>query len=50
MAFGELVVLDDMGHGDGIETAYEKTELIEWVLKQRRTDFEKVAEAFSEYF
>ena len=46
----ELVVLSGAGHGDGIEAAYEKTELIEWLLKQRRTDFEPVAEAFSEYF
>ena len=46
----KLVVLNGLAHGDGIEAAYEKTELIEWILKQRRTDFEPVPEAFSEYF
>ena len=45
-----LVVLEGMGHGDGIENAYENTDLISWVLKQRRTDFEPVPETFSEYF
>ena len=45
-----LVVLEGMGHGDGIENAYENTDLISWMLKQRRTDFEPVPEAFSEYF
>lgn len=46
----QLIVIGGFGHGDGIEEAYEKTELTEWILKQRRTSFEKVAEAFSEYF
>ena len=46
----QLTVLKGFGHGDGIDEAYENTDLIEWILKQRKTDFEKVAEAFSEYF
>ena len=46
----QLVVLKGFGHGDGIEEAYENTDIISWLLKQRRTDFEAVSEAFSEYF
>ncbi len=45
-----LILLDGMDHGDGIDYAYRSTELIEWLLAQRRTDFTPVPENCSEYF
>lgn len=45
-----LLLLDGQGHNDGIDYAYRHTELIDWLLKQRRTDFEPVPENCSEYF
>ena len=46
----ELIVLKGLGHNDGIEEAYYRTELIEWLLSQRRKEFAPVSEAMSEYF
>ncbi len=46
----ELVVLDGFGHNDGIYEAYKNRNLIDWMLKQRRTDFEPVKEVCSEFF
>lgn len=45
-----LLLLEGQGHNDGIDYAYRHTELIEWLLAQRRTDFEPVPENCSEYF
>lgn len=45
-----LLMLDGFGHCDGIEEAYENTDLIEWLLMQRRVDFTPVPEAYSECF
>lgn len=45
-----LHVLRGFGHNDGIEEAYYRTELLTWLLGQRRTDFTPVPEALSEYF
>ena len=45
-----LISLEGMGHGDGIDYAYRSTELIDWLISQRRTDFEPVPENCSEYF
>ena len=45
-----LILLPGEGHNDGIDSAYRHTELIDWLLAQRRTDFEPVAENCSEYF
>lgn len=45
-----LHVLKGFGHNDGIEEAYCRTELIAWLLCQRRIDFTPVPEAMSEYF
>lgn len=42
--------LENFGHNDGIDEAYANTDLIEWLLAQRRTDFSKIAEFCSEYF
>ena len=46
----KLLLLDGLGHNDGIDYAYGKTDLIEWLLSQRRTDFAEVAEVCSEYY
>lgn len=45
-----LISLEGLGHNDGIDYAYRHTELIDWLLEQRRTDFEPVPENCSEYF
>ena len=45
-----LILLPGEGHNDGIDSAYRNTELIDWLLAQRRTDFEPVPENCSEYF
>ena len=46
----ELVLLDGMGHNDGIDYAYRSTNLVSWLLAQRRTDFDRVPEYCSQYF
>jgi len=46
----ELITLKNMGHSDGIEYAYEHTDLVEWALAQRRTDFSYVPECLEELF
>ena len=46
----ELIALPGMDHGDGIEYAYENTDLLRWLLTQRKKDFNPVAEACSEFF
>lgn len=46
----ELIVLKGLGHNDGIEEAYYRTELMEWLLSQRRKAFAPMPEAMSEYF
>lgn len=46
----ELVVLDGMGHNDAIDYAFRSTNLIEWLLCQRRTDFSHVPEICESMF
>lgn len=46
----ELVPLEGYNHGDGINYAYEHTDLMEWLLQQRRTDFSYVPEVCEEWF
>lgn len=46
----ELMVLDGFGHNDGIDYAYRNTELIPWILAQRRTEFDYVPEFCEEMF
>ncbi len=46
----DLVVLDGFGHNDGIYEAYKNRDLIDWMLKQRRNNFDPVKEVCSEYF
>lgn len=43
-------VLEGYGHNDGIDMAYKDTELTDWLLSQRRTDFSYVPECLEEYF
>ena len=44
------IPLQNLGHNDGIDYAYRHTDLIEWLLSQRRTDFSEVPAVCSEYF
>lgn len=46
----ELLLLDGMGHNDAIDYAYRHTEVIEWLLSKRRTDFSPVPEFCHECF
>ncbi len=46
----ELKILEGMGHNDAINYAYESTDLMEWLLAQRRTNFVKIAEFSSHLF
>lgn len=46
----ELILLDGLGHNDGIDYAYRHTRLIDWLLSQRKKDFSPVAEYCSEFF
>ena len=46
----ELIYLDNMGHNDGIDYAYRNTDLIDWLLSHRRTDFTHIPEICEEMF
>ena len=46
----ELTLLPGMGHNEGIEYAYEHTDVTEWLISMRRTDHTPVPEFLSEYF
>ena len=46
----KLEILENYGHNDGINYAYEHTDLIDWLILQRRTDFSKVPEFCSHLF
>jgi predicted peptidase len=46
----QLVILEGKEHNDGIQSAYEDLDVIDWLLKQRRTDFSYVPEYLVEYF
>ena len=46
----KLVLLENLGHNDGINYAYRETDLIDWLLSQRRTNFDYVADVCEEYF
>jgi hypothetical protein len=39
-----------MGHNDGIDYAYRNTELIDWLIRQRRTDFAYIKEFCEDLF
>ncbi len=42
--------LKGFDHNDGIYEAYANTDLVEWLLAQRRTDFNRVAEICEDIF
>lgn len=46
----KLEILKGFGHNDGINYAYEHTDLIEWLISQRRSDFSKTPEFCSHLF
>lgn len=46
----ELIVLDGFEHNDGIDEAYRNTDLMEWLLRHRKTDFSRVPEFCEEWF
>lgn len=46
----DMFLLDGMEHNDGIDYAYRSTDLIDWLLKQRRCDFSPIAECCSRLF
>lgn len=46
----KLLLLEDMGHNDGIDYTYRNTDLIHWLLSQRRMNFDAVSETCSEFF
>lgn len=46
----ELILIDGMGHNDGIDYAYRNTDIISRLLAQRRTDFTPIPEYCSEFF
>jgi len=45
-----LITLEGKGHNDGIDYAYRHTELLDWLLAQRRTDFSYVPEVCESMF
>ena len=45
-----LTVLPNWDHNGGIDAAYRDTDVIEWLLSQKRTDFTPIPEMFSKYF
>ena len=45
-----LHIIKGLGHNDGIYEAYKNSDLIEWILRQRRTNFEPVKEICFELF
>lgn len=45
-----LRLLNGWGHNDGIDEAYLHTDLIDWLLEKRRTDFSAPPEFCYEWF
>lgn len=46
----KLLLLKGYGHNDGIYHAYYNTDVIDWLLSQRRSDFTEIPEAYSVCF
>lgn len=46
----KLKILSGFSHNDGINYAYSDTDVIDWLIAQRRTDFSAVKEAISDMF
>ena len=45
-----LVLLEGFGHDNGINHTYANTDVVPWLLQQRRTDFSFVPDACSQYY
>ncbi len=45
-----LTVLPGYRHNEGIDAAYQTTDVLEWLLSQQRTDFTPIPEALSRHF
>lgn len=48
--YAELTLFPGLGHNEGIEYAYSHTDMIDWLIAQRRMDHTPVPEFLSEYF
>ena len=46
----ELIPLNGMQHNDAIDYAYRSTDLIDWLLKQRKNDFSRIPEPYESCF
>ena len=46
----EIIELNGYGHNDGIDFAYRNTKIMDWLLQQRRTNFEYISEICEEMF
>lgn len=46
----ELILLDNLGHNDGIDYAYRNTKIVEWLISQRRSNFEYIPEVCESMF
>lgn len=46
----QLIALEGFGHNDGINEAYFGTHMLDWLLAQRRTNFEYVKEVCEDLF
>lgn len=46
----KLLLLEGKEHNDGIDYAYRNTDVIEWLLAQKRTDFTPVTEICADLF
>ncbi len=46
----ELISLSGLEHNDGIDYAYRETDLMDWLLSHRKTDFSRVPEFCEEWF
>lgn len=45
-----LTILPNYDHNGGIDAAYRDTDVLEWLLSQKRTDFAPIPEMYSKYF
>ena len=45
-----LTVLPEYGHNDGIDAVYRDTDVIAWLISQKREDFTPVPETLSNKF
>ncbi len=46
----KMLIVEGYGHNDAIDKVYQDGEVVNWLLKQRRTDFSYVPETLEEIF